>query len=142
LTPGDATAARRAYCAYNAGPAPADGEVLERHAGGPGHLELNNRTTQPAVVKLRDQTGAVAVSVFLAPGGHAAVDGLPDTRFRPDFAIGEFWSRACQTFAAGMRAQRMGGFVSLGALTPLSIPPDLPGEAPPVEIPDQAFEQE
>jgi DnaJ domain len=142
LTPGDAAAARHAYCAYNSGPTPADGEILERNGSGPGRLELDNRTTQPVVVKLRDQTGAVAASIFLAPGGHADVDNLPNARFRPDIAIGELWSRACNTFAAGMRAQRMAGFFSLDALTPLTIPPDLPGEAEPADIPDQVFEHE
>ena len=142
LTPGDAAAARRAYCAYNSGPTPEDGEVLQRSGTGTGRLDLENRSAQPAVVKLRDPAGTLVASVFLAPGGHAALDGLPDIRLRPDFAIGEFWSRACGTFAAGMRAQRFGGFYSLAALSPLSIPPDLSGEAPPADIPDQVFEHE
>ena len=142
LTPGDAAAARRAFCAYNAGPSPTNGEVLERRGGGTGRLELDNRTTQPAVVKLRDPAGAVVLTTFLAPGAHAAVEGLPDGRFRPDFAIGELWSRACRSFAAGMRAQRLGGYFSLDALTPLTIPPDVPGETEPADISDQAFEHE
>jgi hypothetical protein len=141
LTPGDATAARQAYCAYNAGTIPTDGEVLARNGSGSGHLEVVSRTNQPSVVKLRSETGAVAVSVFLAPSGHAEVDGLPDVRFRPEFAVGELWSRACQTFAAGMRAQRWAGYVPLNALAPLTVPPDLPGEAPTVEIPDQVFDK-
>jgi hypothetical protein len=41
-----------------------------------------------------------------------------------------------------MRAQRFGGFYSLAALSPLSIPPDLSGEAPPADISDQVFEHE
>jgi hypothetical protein len=142
LAPGDATVAHRAYCAYNAGPLPTNGEVLERHGSGPGRLELYNRSTQPAVVKLRDQTGSVTAAVYLAPEGHTALEGLPNTLYRPDFAIGELWSRACRSFAAGMRAQRMRGLVSLQALIPLTIPPDLPGEAEPSDIPDQAFEHE
>jgi len=139
LTPGDATAARQAYCAYNAGSIPSDGEILERSGSGPGHLELVSRTNQPSVVKLRSQAGAVVATVFLAPGGHAEIDGLPDIRLRPDFAVGEFWSRACRTFAAGMRAQRWSGYLPLNALTPLTIPPDLPGEVLPVDITDQVF---
>ena len=77
LTPGNAAAARRAYCGYNAGPTPHDGELLERRGNGNGTLEMENRAVQPVVVKLRDATGAVALSVFLGPGGHAAFDGLP-----------------------------------------------------------------
>jgi curved DNA-binding protein CbpA len=142
LAPGDVTVARRAYCAFNAGPSPLDGEVLERHGSGPGHLMLDNRLAQPVVIKLRDVTGKVALAVFLAPSGHAQLDGLPDERFRPEYAIGEFWSQACRTFSAGMRAQRLPGYFSLTALTPLAVPPDLPGEAPVIDIPDQAFDRE
>jgi hypothetical protein len=142
LTPGDVASAHRAYCAYNAGPIPANGELLYQRGSGSGRIELDNRTTQPAVVKLRDAAGLVAASVFLTPGGHAELNGLPEIRFRMEFAIGELWSRACNGFAAGMRAQRLAGYFSLAALTPLAIPPDLPGEAPAVDISDQMFEQE
>ena len=142
LAPGDLGTARRAYCAYNAGPAPGNGEILRQTGTGRGHLELDNRTTQPAVVKLRDAAGTVVLSTYLAPGSHVDLDGIPEGRYRPDFAIGELWSRACNGFAAGMRAQRLGGLFSLDALTPLSIPPDLPGEPAPADIPDLAFERD
>lgn len=142
LAPGDATAARGAYCAYNAGPPPGNGEVFRQVGTGPGRLELDNRTTQPAVVKLRDRAGLAVTSVYLAPSSHVEVDGLPAAFYRPEFAIGELWSRACQGFAAGMRAQRLSGYFSLDELTPLTIPPDLPGEPPPADISDQAFERD
>lgn len=142
LAPGDATAAHRAYCGYNTGPMPGNGEVLRLTGSGKGRLELDNRTTQPAVVKLRDPSGAVVLTTYLAPSGHATIEGLPEGRYRPDFAIGELWSRACQSFAAGMRAQRLSGFFTLSALTPLAIPPDLPGEPLPVDISDQTFERD
>lgn len=92
LTPGDATAARQAYCGYNAGPTPYDGEVLERRGYGGGTLEMENRAVQPAVVKLRDLTGAVVLSMFLGPGGHATFDRLPEGTYHTEFAIGELWS--------------------------------------------------
>ena len=38
-----ASAARRAYCAYNAGPSPQNGEVLGRHGDGTAHIEISNR---------------------------------------------------------------------------------------------------
>jgi len=142
LTPGNVLAARRGYCAYNAGPAPANGEVLSRRGDGPGRLDLDNHTTQPAAVKLRDSVGNTVVTVYLAPGEHAEVSDLPDVPYQIDFALGELWSRACQNFAAGTWARRLSGPFSLGALTPLSIPPDLPGEKPPVDITDQAFERQ
>ena len=67
LAAGDVNAARRAYCAYNAGTPPENGEILQRRGAGKGRLTLDNRTTQPAAVKLRDAGGGCA-------------DGLPRTR--------------------------------------------------------------
>jgi hypothetical protein len=143
LSPGDTAAARRAYCAYNSGALPDNGEVLERHGAGPGTLDVDNRTAQPVVVKLRDLGGAVAASVFLAPGGHARLTGLPAGRYRPDYAIGEMWSRACNSFAAGMRAQRFADAMPLTALSPLAIPPDATGASgPPQDISDRMFEDD
>ena len=142
LAPGDLNAARNAYCAYNAGPAPVNGEMFRRVGTGTGRLVLDNRTSQPVVVKLRDPYGMVVATTYLAPSGHVEVTGLPDVRYQPDFAIGELWSRACQKFAAGMRAQRFAGFHTLSALTPLAIPPDHPGELPPVDISDETFQRD
>ncbi len=41
LAPGDGLAAHRAYCAYNAGLAPQNGEVLARRGGGAARLEVS-----------------------------------------------------------------------------------------------------
>ncbi len=141
LTPGDRAEARRAYCAYNAGPSPANGEVLERGGQGTGRLEISNRGTQPAVVKLRDAAGQSAATVFVAPGNSVTVDHLPDSTYRPEFAMGELWSRPCNSFAAGMRAQRLAGYQSLSGLATLVIPPDLSVGPAPEDIPDEAFER-
>jgi hypothetical protein len=65
------------------------------------------------VVKLRDAVGVVAVSVFVAPSGTATVTNLPEASYRPEFAVGELWSRACHGFAAGMRAERFAEFAPL-----------------------------
>lgn len=140
LTPGNATAARLAYCGYNAGPIPFDGELLERHGTGRGSLALDNRAVQPAVVKLREPGGAVVVSVFLAPGGHADLEGLPEGTYQPEFAVGEMWSRACNIFAAGMRARRMHAALRLPGDQKLEIAPDAAVPAA-TDISDQAFER-
>jgi hypothetical protein len=140
LTPGDEAAARRAYCGYNAGQTPHDGELLERHGSGNGRLEMENRAVQPTVVKLRDETGAVVMSVFLGPGGHAVLDGIPDGTYHTEFAIGELWSRACNSFAAGMRARRIEVALRLPGDSHLVVAPD-GGDPPAVDIPDQAFER-
>jgi hypothetical protein len=142
LTPGDGLAAHRAYCAYNAGLAPENGEVLARRGVGAARLEVANRSGQPTVVKLRDASGAAAVAVFVAPGATAIVTDLPDGSYRPEFAIGELWSRACHDFAAGMRAQQLAEYASPAALSPLVIPPDLSVSPAAVDIPDAAFERE
>jgi hypothetical protein len=92
-------------------------------------------------MKLRDATGAVAVSVFLAPGGRAAVTGLQAGIYQPDFAIGEMWSRACNGFAAGMRAQRFIHPTALAALSPLAIPPDA-SDGLVEDISDRSFESD
>jgi hypothetical protein len=140
LTPGDSAAAARAWCTYNAGPTPANGEVLTRTGDGHAKLTIDNRSGQPAVVKIRSADGAVAASVFLDPGGETTVDGLPDAPALLDFATGEVWSRPCHGFAAGMRAQRLPNPVTMGAATSLAIPPDAAIAS--VELSDQAFERE
>jgi hypothetical protein len=177
LTPGNTAAAARAWCTYNAGPTPANGEVLSHaaqgnasggnapggnasggnapggnapegnaqgngqgHGQGHGSLSIDNRSAQPAVVKVRSPDGALVASVFLDPGGAATVEGLPDTPTLLDFATGEVWSRACHGFAAGMRAQRLPGTVTIGNATRLAIPPDAAVAL--IDLADQVFEKE
>jgi hypothetical protein len=142
LTPGNATAARQAYCTYNSGPPPTNGEILARNGAGAGQTTIENRTSQSMVVKLRDREGKAAATVYLEPGGDAFVTGLPGGAYRPDYASGELWSRACNGFTAGMRAQRFPGFAELSTQGMLTIPPDLPDQAPPVDISDQDFERD
>jgi hypothetical protein len=140
LTPGDSAAAARAWCTFNSGPAPANGEVLTRNGVGSARLTIENRSGQPAAVKIRDPGGGVIASVFLDPGGRTTVEGLPVEQVRLDFATGEAWSRACRCFAAGMRAVRLSNLVTIGKLSRLAIPLD-PGVAA-TDLPDQDFQQE
>jgi hypothetical protein len=140
LAPGNAEAARRAYCSYNAGPPPYDGELLDRTGFGGGRLRLDNRSVQPAVVKLRDASGTVALSVFLAPGGHANVESVPEGPYRAEFALGELWSRACGSFAAGMRARRLDEVLDIRGANALVITSDA-ASPPSTDIADEVFEQ-
>ena len=140
LTPGTASAARLAYCSYNAGRIPYNGELLERHGEGASRLSLENRAMQPAVVKLRGDNGAVAVAVFLGPRGRAELDRLPEGSYRAEFATGEMWSRACNLFAAGMRPRRLDAAVTLSGATQIIVASG-GGEPASSEISDQAFEQ-
>jgi len=140
LTPGDTAAAARAWCTFHAGPTPANGELLSTGGHGQARLAIDNRSGQPAVVKLRSADGAVVASVFLGPGGQTSMEGLPEEPIRLEFATGEAWSRACHGFTAGMRAVRLTNLVAIGSLLGLTIPPD-PGIAA-VELSDQAFQHE
>lgn len=138
LTPGNADAAHRAYCGYNAGPTPTDGEILERHGNGGYTLQVDNRAVQPAVVKLREATGTVAFAIFLGPGGHADLTDIPPATYQAEYAIGELWSRACNMFAAGMRARRLDAALTIPDNDHLVVSAD--NETPASDIPDQAFE--
>jgi curved DNA-binding protein CbpA len=140
LTAGDRDKARRAYCAYEAGAAPRNGELLQRSATGPARIAVSNRGLQEAVLKLRDASGHVIAAVFVAPGSSAVVGDLPDISYRPEFAVGELWSRACNSFAAGMRAQRFPFSATPAALPSLIVPPDLSAVPAPEDISDAAFE--
>lgn len=140
LTPGDTAAATRAWCSYNAGPTPANGEVMTRAIPGHARLSIDNRSGQPAVVKLRSADGAVIASIFIGPGGQATMEGAPDEPAHIEYATGEAWSRACHGFAASMRAQRLPDLVTIGSATRLAIPPD--PSLKPIDLSDQAFEEE
>ena len=142
LAPGDQFAAHRSYCTYNAGPSPRNGVVLGRHGSGEARLLIENHGSLPAVVKLRDAAGVAVVSVFVAPSGTAIVTNLPDAWFRAEFAVGELWSRACNGFSAGMRAQRFAEFLPLAKLSPLVVPPELSAAEPAQDIPDAVFERD
>jgi curved DNA-binding protein CbpA len=124
LIPGDSAAAARAFCAHHAGVLPGNGDVLRQSGTGNGRLLVRNRSLQPAVLKLRTSDGRSAISVFIGPNAEAEIKGLPEADYRPEYAIGEMWSRPCGLFVGGMRAQRLGAARPLAALTPLVIPPD------------------
>lgn len=103
-------------------------------------MRLDNRAVQPAVVKLRNSSGAVALSVFLAPGGHANVEAVPEGAYRTEFAVGELWSRACGSFAVGMRARRLDAALDILSGSALEITSDA-ANLPSTEIAEDVFEQ-
>ena len=155
LTPGDAMTASVAWCTFHAGTNPMNGEVLShgtQDGALPGDgqtpvgakrdaaLAIANHGAQPMVVKVRSPSGGVLASVFVTQGGESVVDGLPAGPAIVDFATGEVWSRPCHGFIAGMRAQRLPGFLSIGPRTNLSFPLDR--IVTPLPLTDLAFEQE
>jgi hypothetical protein len=137
VTPGDAAAARQAFCADQSGPPPANAEVLARYGSdGQSRLLIHNRGEQPAVLKLRDLDGRAQAMVFVAPGVSVQVSALPGGPWHADVAVGELWSRACALFAAGMRAERLAGTIEPGSELTL---PTGPSDSAVEDIPDEAF---
>jgi hypothetical protein len=114
LAPGDAAAARRAFCGYNAGPPVTAGEVLARHGSGDGVLRIDNTKPEPVVLKLRNAEGTTALSVEAAQGT-TRVTGLVSGSYTAEYATGTLWSRACGSFLAGQRAWQVAGPVTIGA---------------------------
>ena len=142
LTPGDGDAARRAYCMYNAGTPPRNGEVLTSRALGKSVLDVMNDSGEAAVLKLRDAAGHAVFAIYLAARGKLHIVDLPDGAYRLEFAVGEVWSRACGAFSVGMRARRLADAAPISGISPLAIPPELSGAAPPVDIADTDFARE
>ena len=137
LTHGDAAAAHGAFCADRAGPQPVSGAILSARGRGPARITLVNGDLEPAVVKLRDGAGRLVRAVFLAPGARVTLRDLPGRAWETEFAVGELWSRPCRYFAAGERALRFPFALGWGSVVVL--PPNLPGRARPVDIPDRRF---
>lgn len=146
LMPGDAAEAHKAYCTYNAGAPLQNDEVLARRGNGPNRVVIENHSDQPAVFKLRDDTqAAAALAVAVTPHAMASVDSVPGGRFRPEFASGDLWSRACRTFVSGMRAERYPGYAVFegGAKEPGGTARfELPPEGKATDLPDDAFNRE
>jgi len=124
LMEGDAAAARRARCAWFAGPPPAGAEVLVGGPHGDGRASLNNASGSPAVITLRDPAGRQAARIYLAPGKATHVAGLAPGPWTAEVTFGELWSRACASFVAGERMQRAseplppGGTLTIGLHAP------------------------
>ncbi|MDE2005016.1 MAG: DnaJ domain-containing protein [Rhodospirillales bacterium] len=137
LARGDRAAAHHALCADRAGPPPVSGEILAASGAGTGRIGFANDDLEPAVVKLRDAAGHLVRALYLAPGARAVLRGLPGRAWSVEFAAGELWSRACFYFAAGERARRFRAPLVSGSM--VTLPPDLPEAAMPVDIEDRAF---
>jgi hypothetical protein len=89
---------------------PRTGEILQRHGTGPHRVIIENGGSAEPVVKMRDDHHRTALAVYVGPYGTAQVDHFPSGRFRPEFATGQDWSRACGVFLSGMRVQRFPTF--------------------------------
>ena len=133
LYPGSADEAHRAFCAYRAGVAPHNAEVLAHAGSGPAEggaaLAVENDDDRSAVLAL-DGPGYSA-AVFLAPAGKVMLIHLPPGRYAARLALGTLWSRACGRFAAGMQARALAAPLDLAAGRQgyLRLSQDLPGRA-------------
>jgi hypothetical protein len=83
---------------------PADGEVIEgqvARAEFGHHIEINNGSDGPAIIKVRDaNTGHVRVAFYVSKGGHAKVGPLPDGTYRIQYAFGPGLAEDCKSFTA------------------------------------------
>ena len=139
LAAGDRSAAHQAFCADRAGLPPRNGAVLTRRGSGAQWVAIANHDLEPAVVKLRNLAGQVIASIYLSPGGQGVLRDLQAGPWIVEYAAGELWSQPCARFAAGERALRFR--FPLGSGSILTLPPDLPPSAMPVDIPDRVFAQ-
>jgi hypothetical protein len=130
LAPGDAKAARAAFCSYNAGPPLVAGEVLSRHGGGDAALRIDNTKPEPLVLKLRDAQGVTAVSVQ-AMQGATRITGLAPGAYTAEYATGTLWSRACGSFIAGERSWRLPVSLPVTGESHLTLPAPNAAEIPP-----------
>jgi hypothetical protein len=92
------------------GRAPRNGDILQRRGTGPHRVIIENDGGAEGVVKMRDEHRRTALTVYVGPYSTAQVDHFPSGRFRPEFATGRQWSRACGVFLYGMRVQRFPDF--------------------------------
>jgi hypothetical protein len=121
LAPGGAKAAHAAYCSYNAGPPLTPGEILARHGNGDAALRIDNTTSEPVVLKLRDAQGTTALSVHAAQGA-TRIANLPPGRYTAEYATGTLWSRACGSFIAGERTWRLPAQIALNGEARITVP--------------------
>jgi hypothetical protein len=111
LVPGDAAAAQRADCVYNAGPSPHNAELLSglRPDATPPttttRITVLNPGDVPAVFALAGAGESVAV--YVSAHGRVVMDHVPVRAWRVQAATGDLWSRPCFRFTAGMRARRL-----------------------------------
>ncbi len=137
LVAGTGADARRARCAYDAGPPPLSGELLGRRDPGPDRVTIENHASEPAVVKLRDPAGATTASIYIDADSFVVATDLPNGPWRVDIAFGTLWSRSCGRFAAAQQAKRLLAPVLPGAV--LDVAPEEAGGTEPTDISDEAF---
>lgn len=83
---------------------PKNGKVLKKNIGlvELGHrLTIKNGSSSDAVIKLRDaSTGKLDASFYVKKNMSASLDGIPDGRYRVQFAYGDAMTRDCASFIA------------------------------------------
>lgn len=85
-----------------------NGAVLVDHrppGQGDGQLELDNQSTDGAVVLL-SRTGALMLSMAVAPGQKATADGIPDGDYEVDYTSGSDWDAKLGAFGRSCTFRR------------------------------------
>lgn len=84
----------------------ANGKIIRQTRTGPHTLETTNGLSSDAVVKLRDLAGHTVLSFYVAAGGAASVNNVPEGTFSIEFATGSEFSPTCGYFLRNMASKR------------------------------------
>lgn len=110
IRPGDAKAAKEAYCLYKPGPPLSNQRILDRIGSGPNKVTIENKGDQPAVVIMRSALGVRAVRLLVDAHSTAFVDQFPSGLHRPEFRLGDSWSQKCNDIFGHRHTQRFPDF--------------------------------
>ena len=108
LESGPGIEARFAYCEDHARGGAQHNDVIRQDIAldGRGWLVVDNGATDDAYVKLIGETGAVALSVYVAAGQTALVESIPIGSYEIAFATGTHFSRGCDSFSRRTSARK------------------------------------
>lgn len=108
---GSETQARISYCSDDQ-PSPRHNQILRRSGTGNHSLEVTAGSLD-TVVKLRGERRQTILTLYVAAGQTASVDGIPDGEFEVFFASGRNFSSRCGEFLEAMTVTRDPGTQAL-----------------------------
>lgn len=104
-----------ALCRLSERARPATGTILEARHDGPHTLAITNDGTRDAVLKLRNDVGAVIMAVYLRAGENTEVRGITSGDYIVKVARGRDFSPNCNIFTESLSIRRAPGRISLHA---------------------------
>lgn len=110
IGPGDAMAAKEAYCLYKPGRPLNNQKILSRTGSGPYKITIENQGSQPAIVVMRSALGRSAITLLINAYNVAYVDQFSSGLYRPEFRFGDNWSQKCGDIFGHRHTQRFPSF--------------------------------